>query len=44
MRSCVSVEATIGTLVCAEAFAVAMSPWKSCAQIPITPIGHMNSG
>ena len=44
MRSWVSVEATIGTPVCADALATAMSPWKSCEHRPMTPIGHMNTG
>ena len=38
------VEAIIGTPVIADAFAVARSPWPSCAQMPRTPIGAMNSG
>jgi len=37
-------QATIGTPVCAEALATAMSPWKSWEHSPMTPIGHMNNG
>ena len=42
--SCIRVDATIGTPVRAAARAVCRSPWKSCEQMPITPIGHRNSG